>query len=421
VYAAYTFLLAVGLALALPYYLWRGRSDGRYRRTFRERRGHLPAGICSERPSIWIHAVSVGEVLAAATLAEPLKARYPERPLFLSTTTVTGHAIALERKAAFDGLFFAPFDFPGPVRRVVAAIRPGLLVLIDTELWPNTIRETRRSGARVALVNGRISERSFPRYRRVRSLLSRVLAEVDLFLMQSDLYARRLVEMGAAAERVRVSGSLKFDAAAAAEPSPELSERLAIPGPLFVAGSTVPGEERAVLEAFAVVRAATPTCRLLIAPRHPERAPEVESLVRAAGFECLRRSDMQPGDWRGPEQVALLDTLGELSRVYALASVVFVGGSLEPRGGHNILEVAAAGKPILVGPHMQNFHDIAELFRAEGAMLEVRDAPELGAAVASLLADPERARGLGEQARFLVEKNRGVVERTVDALAGLLG
>jgi 3-deoxy-D-manno-octulosonic-acid transferase len=421
VYAAYTFLLAAGLVLALPYYLWRGRSDGRYRRTFRERRGHLPSGIRSERPSIWIHAVSVGEVLAAATLAEPLKARYPERPLFLSTTTVTGHAVALERSAAFDGLFFAPFDFPGPVRRVLAAIRPELLVLIDTELWPNTIRETHRSGARVALVNGRISERSFPRYRRVRSLLSRVLAPVDLFLMQSDLYARRLVEMGAAAERVRVSGSLKFDAAAAAEPGPELSERLATPGPLFVAGSTVPGEERAVLEAFAVVRAARPDCRLLIAPRHPDRAPEIESLVRTAGFDCLRRSTMQAGDWQESRQVALLDTLGELSRVYALATAVFVGGSLEPRGGHNILEVAAVGKPILVGPHMQNFHDIAELFRNEGAMLEVRGGRELGEAVAALLVDPGRARNLGERGRLLTERNRGVVERTVDALAGLLG
>jgi 3-deoxy-D-manno-octulosonic-acid transferase len=420
VYAAYTSVLAIGLVAALPYYLWRGRRDGRYRRTFRERCGHLPSDVRSERPSIWIHAVSVGEVLAAATLAPPLRARFPDHPLFLSTTTVTGHAVARERAGGFDGLFYAPFDFPRPVGRVLAAIRPALLVLVDTELWPNTIRETRRAGGRVALVNGRISERSFPRYRLVRRLLRRVLSHVDLFLMQSDLYARRLVEMGAPPDRVHVSGSLKFDAARAVPAPAELRERLSGPGPLLVAGSTVPGEERAVLDAHAVVRRAHPACRLLIAPRHPERAPEIEGLVRSAGLDCLRRSRMQPGDWRGPEQVTLLDTLGELAGVYALASVVFVGGSLEPRGGHNVLEAAAVGKPILVGPHMQNFHDIAELFRAEGAMLEVSGGAELGAAVAGLLDDPERARVLGERARRLVEGNRGVVARSVDALAGLL-
>jgi 3-deoxy-D-manno-octulosonic-acid transferase len=420
VYAVYSGLLALALVLALPYYLWRDRLDGRYRRSFRERLGHLPEGLRSEAPSIWVHAVSVGEVLAAASLLGALRERFPGRPLFLSTTTATGHAVARDRVGGLDGLFYAPFDWPGPVRRVLERLRPALLVLVDTELWPNTIRESRRAGARVALVNGRISERSFPRYRSLRPLLRRVLSQVDVFLMQADLYARRVVAIGAPASRVRVVGSLKFEAAEPAAPAPELAARLAGPRPLWIAGSTMPGEEESVLEAFRRVREAVPGAGLLLAPRHPERAPAVEELVRRAGFECLRRSRLEPGQWRSSEQVVLLDTLGELASLGTLAAAVFVGGSLVPKGGHNVLEAAAASRPVIVGPHMENFQQIAEVFREAGAWVEVRDAAALAEAAIRLLSEPAWREELGGRGRALVERHRGALGRTLDALGELL-
>jgi 3-deoxy-D-manno-octulosonic-acid transferase len=423
VYITYTLLLALGMACALPYYWWRGRSDGRYLRTFRERMGRLPPGLSASGPSIWIHAVSVGEVIAAGTLIAPLRRRFPAHALFLSTTTLTGHTVAHERLSGLDGLFFAPFDFPGPVRSTLRAIRPALFVLIDTELWPNMLWQTHRSGAKIALVNGRISERSFPRYKRLRPWLTRVLENVDVFLMQAEIYAERLVAVGAVSERVRVTGSLKFDAAREESPSAELRARLGTPSadsPLWVAGSTVPDEESAVLEAFGRVRREHPRTRLLLAPRHPERADQVSALIQAAGFHCVRRSQLQPGEWSSPETVLLLDTLGELAQTYSLASVVFVGGSLVPKGGHNILEAAAAARPIIVGPHMHNFQQIAEVFRAEGAMLEVSTGAALGEAVSNLLGDPVRCAALGQQGRAIIERHRGVVARTVDSLADLL-
>jgi len=421
VYAVYDVLLALALVLALPFYLWRDRLDGRYRRSFRERLGRLPESLRSDSPSIWVHAVSVGEVLAAASLIRALRERFPGHPLFLSTTTATGHAVARERVSGYDGLFYAPFDWPGPVRRVLERLRPALLVLVDTELWPNTIRESRRSGARVALVNGRISERSFPRYRRLRPLLARVLVEVDVFLMSADLYARRIVSIGAPESRVRVVGSLKFDAADPRAPAPELAALLEGPRPLWIAGSTMPGEEESVLEAFRRVRAAVPEAALLLAPRHPERAPAVEELVRQAGFGCLRRSRIGPGEWRSPEQVVLLDSLGELASLSSLAQAIFVGGSLVPRGGHNVLEAAAASRPVIVGPHNENFQQIADVFREAGAWLEVRDAAALAEAVIRLLSEPAWREELGGRGRALVDRHRGALGRTVESLAELVG
>jgi len=421
VYAAYSALLALALVVALPVYLWRDRIDGRYRRSFRERLGRLPEDVAAGSPSIWVHAVSVGEVLGAASLLGALKQRFPERPLFLSTTTATGQSVARERVRGYDGLFYAPFDWPGPVRRVLQRIRPALLVLVDTELWPNTIREARRAGVRVALVNGRISERSFPRYRRLRPLLARVLAQVDVFLMQAELYAERVLAIGAPASRVRVVGSLKFDAADPAPPPPELDGRLAGPRPLWVAGSTMPGEEEQVLEAFRAVRRTLPGAALLMAPRHPERAAVVEALVRETGLGCLRRSRLAPGDWRSPEQVVILDTLGELAGVYSLAEAVFVGGSLVSKGGHNVLEAAAFARPVIVGPHNENFQQIADVFRQAAAWVEVEDAAALAREVTRLLSEPDWRDELGGRGRALVERNRGALARTVDALEELLG
>ena len=422
VYFVYNLLFAIGFLFALPFYLWKDRGSGKYRRTFRERMGALPIAVTtSDRPSIWIHAVSVGEVLAAKALIAALRERLPRHRLFLSTTTVTGNAVARKSLSGLDGLFFAPLDFPWPVRKALRALDPALLVIMETELWPNLIREARRQGTRIAIVNGRISPRSFPRYRLSRLFWRRVLPQVDLFLMQSEPHAERVRALGAPAERVRVPGNLKYDAVADARPP----ERLALivgeaaERPLLVAGSTVEGEEAQVLRAFQSVRACTPKAALVIAPRHPERFASVPALVEEAGFRCRRRSETEPGAWQNGE-VLLLDTLGELAQVYPLATAVFVGGSLMPAGGHNVLEAAAAGKPVVVGPHMENFQEIADELLGEGALVQVRSAGELGDAVSVLFADEPRRAELAARARAIVLRNRGACARTVEQLAALL-
>jgi 3-deoxy-D-manno-octulosonic-acid transferase len=419
-YFVYSVGLALGFALALPYFIWKGRRRGKYFRTFAERMGRLPVylNVDAER-SIWVHAVSVGEVLAARPLLLALRTAFPRHRLFLSTTTETGNAVARQNARGLDGLFFAPFDFRRPVRQVLGTLRPDLLVLVETELWPNLIHEAHLRGARVALVNGRISPRSFRRYRRIRALLRPVLSEVDLFVMQGEAHARRIVEMGAPEARVVVSGNLKFDSVEA----PRVPERLArLLGqrqrPVWVAGSTVAGEEELVLQAYHRVRQAAPDTALVLAPRHPERFDEVLRLIEAAGFRCRRRTGLEPGEWRDGE-VLLLDTLGELAHLYPLASVVFVGGSLVPAGGHNILEPAVAGHAAVVGPHMENFQEIADAFRAERALWTLASADELAPTIVRLLGDPGERAAYGGRARALVERNRGALERTVAALRAL--
>jgi 3-deoxy-D-manno-octulosonic-acid transferase len=421
-YFIYSWGLGVLFTLALPYFLWKGRQRGKYFHTFRERMGRLPVylNVDGER-SVWVHAVSVGEVLAARPLLTALRERFPGHRLFLSTTTETGNAVARQLARHVDGLFFAPFDFRRPVRRALEVLQPDLLVLVETELWPNLIHEAHRRGTRVAVVNGRISPRSFARYVRIRALLRPILAQVDLFLMQGEAHAQRIVAMGAPAERVSVSGNLKFDSVEA----PRVPERLArvLPRdnrPLWVAGSTVAGEEEHILRAFHRVRERVPELRLMLAPRHPERFAAVPAVVEAAGFRCRRRTTLEPGDWKDGE-VLVLDTLGELAHVYPLASVVFVGGSLVDAGGHNILEPAIAGKAVIVGPHMQNFQEIHDAFLAERALVPVASSEQLADEVVRLLGDEAARLTLGERGRALVERNRGALARSADALALLAG
>jgi 3-deoxy-D-manno-octulosonic-acid transferase len=403
----------------VPYYLWKGRATGHYWRTFRERMGRLPEGLSPKRDgSIWIHAVSVGEALAARSLVAPLEAALPGRTVFVSTSTAAGGAVAAQGLPA-DRLFVAPFDFPWAVSAVLGDLRPSLLVLMETELWPNLIRTARRQGIPIAVVNGRISDRSFPRYQRIRSLLRHVLAQVDLFLMQSPAYADRIRALGAPPDRVRVSGNLKFDALTEPRPPEDLAAMANGAGALWVAGSTMAGEEALVLRALRDVRAGRPDARLVLAPRRPERFAEVPALAEAAGFRCVRRSALGGAPWRDGE-VLLLDTMGELAGVYALATVVFVGGSLVPTGGHNVLEAAICGKAVVVGPHMENFQEIADEFRQEGALVQIASAERLGPETLALLQDPARRDVIGRKARALVDRNRGARTRTVDALAGLV-
>jgi len=438
-YFLYSVFTAIGLLLLAPYFLVRGLRRDKNLRNLPERLGlrfppELVRAEARSQEGIWLHAVSVGEVLAALPLARTLKERFPERRLMISTTTETGQALARERMRFADAVFYFPLDLPGAMRRTLHAVRPGLIVVVETEIWPNFLRAARQSGAPVAYVNGRISDRSFRTFGwAVPSFRRRVFKDASLYLMQSEEDAKRAVALGAPRDRVVVSGNLKYDLSPAGgnalvawlEPELERSGR----GPLLIAGSVVAGEERGVLEALALVAEKWPETLLLLAPRRPERFEDACGIIEQAGWRVVRRSALSldgasegilreaPGRRRG---VLLLDSLGELAAVYRLADGVFVGGSLVPAGGHNPLEPAAFGKAPVFGPSMENFRDIAAEFLRAGAAVEARSGAELGAAWITLLENNERREEMGRAARALVERHRGATAATVERLAELL-
>jgi 3-deoxy-D-manno-octulosonic-acid transferase len=347
--------------------------------------------------------------------------------MFLSTTTLTGQQLARRSVPDADAVFYFPFDLPIFVRRTLALVRPRLFVMMETEIWPNLLRECRRRGVKTAIINGRLSPRSFSRYRLVRPLMRRVLGDIDRFCVQSEEAARRFIDLGANPGRVVVTGSLKFDSLDIRSTPPQARARdrvlryFRIPSSrsVLVAGSTVKGEESFVLRAFRRLRAANPTVLLVLAPRHPERFVEVEELCRAEGWKVARRSDLAI-DVEPRVDVVVLDTIGELATIYQIATVVFVGGSLVGTGGHNVLEPAVFGKPIVFGPHMENFVEIAEAFVVNGAGVQLGDERELDETLVTLMGDPVRRARLGAAARALVEANRGANDRSVTVLTDLL-
>jgi 3-deoxy-D-manno-octulosonic-acid transferase len=372
--------------------------------------------------------VSVGETLTARVLAADLKERYPRHRLFVSTTTMTGQQVARSSFQMADGIFYFPIDLPFVVRRVLDIVRPQLFIMMETEIWPNLLRECRARGIRTIVINGRISLRSFPRYRLVRPLFRRVLALIDCYCVQGEETAGRLALLGAPRDRITITGSLKFDAlqgpggAAGLERGADRVLRyfhVAAQRPVIVAGSTMPGEHEIVLKAFERVRTLAGNPLLILAPRKPEHFADAEALSRDAGFRTVRRSRLTI-DEEIKADVVLLDTIGELAQVYQVAWAVFVGGSLVDIGGHNIMEPAIYGKPIVFGPHMQNFAEIAESFLGADAAVQVRDGRGLEDTLIDLLANPARRTRLGEAARALVDANRGAKARTLDAMAALL-
>src|SRR6187399_1725459 len=357
--------------------------------------GYLPVSFNLDGDeSIWIHAVSVGEALTARALIADLRDQYPGLKIFLSTTTLTGQQIARTRIHGVDAIFFFPFDLPFIVARILRLVRPRIFIMMETEIWPNLLRACKRQGVKTMLVNGRISARSYPRYKLVRPFFRDVLRDVDRFCMQSDENARRIIDIGAEPARVLVTGSLKFDSlevpgAAAGRGAGRVLRYFRIPPtrPVFIAASTLKGEEAAVLAAFAAVRRTHPTTLLIMAPRKPERFGEAESLARAEGLRVVRRTDLAV-DSEPRADVVILDTIGELAHLFQVATVVFVGGSLVDQGGHNILEPAVHGKPIVFGPYMQNFAEIADAFLKNQAAIQVPDAGQLSSTVVRLLGDP---------------------------------
>ncbi|HEX9748870.1 MAG TPA: 3-deoxy-D-manno-octulosonic acid transferase [Methylomirabilota bacterium] len=412
-YALYSAVLGVGLLAYLPAFLARRRRAG-YGRDLAQRLGRVGDGLPPE-PRCWIHAVSVGESAAAVPLVEGIHRRWPELGIVVSTITPTGARIVAERLAGTAAHRYFPIDLPGPVRRALDAARPRFFIAIETELWPNFLRALARRRIPAMIANGRISDRSFRRYRWVRGLMRRVLADVSVFAMQTEEDARRIIALGAPPSRVVVTGNLKTDLVPdAGDATSAWRERLRL-GPdarVWIAGSTHRGEEAIVLDAFLRARTRCPDLALLLAPRHPERAGEVEELIRERGLAAARRSRLPAGGAPGP--VVILDTVGELAALYALAEVVLVGGSLVPIGGHNVLEPAMHGKPVLVGPHMSNFREGSELLQRSGGGLVVKDGPELEREVTRLLEDHDLARRMGEAARRAFAGRQGAVSATLD-------
>jgi 3-deoxy-D-manno-octulosonic-acid transferase len=427
VHVLYTLAIVVLAAVLSPWFLYQAIRYRKYLPNLAQRMGHLPVSFNLDGdPSIWIHAVSVGEALTARALVTDLRERYPGLRIFLSTTTLTGQQVARSRFQDVDAVFFLPFDLPPFVNRTLKLVRPRLFIMMETEIWPNLLRACRRQGVKTMLVNGRISSRSYPRYRLARGFFRKVLADVDRFCMQSEESARRIKDIGADPARVTVTGSLKFEslespAAASGRGAGRVLRffRISPSRPVFMAASTLKGEESAVLSAFAAVRRAQPNTLLIMAPRKPERFGEAEALARAEGLRVVRRTELAV-DSEPRADVVILDTIGELAHLFQVATVVFVGGSLVDQGGHNILEPAVHGKPIVFGPYMQNFAEIAEAFLKGQAAIQVSSAMDLATTVVRLIGDPvERAR-LGAAARALVEANRGAKPRTLAAIEALL-
>jgi 3-deoxy-D-manno-octulosonic-acid transferase len=427
-YLAYSLLTLVLVLVMSPYFLYQAVRYKKYIGTLRQRLGFLPITFnVDAEESIWIHAVSVGEALTARALAADLKTRYPRLRLFLSTTTIAGQHVARRSLSDVDAVFYFPFDWTFSVRRTLRLVRPRLFVMMETEIWPNLLRECRLRGVGTVMINGRISRRSYRRYRLVRPLFRRVLGDVDRFCVQSEESTRRLVALGADPSHVTVTGSLKFDSLElpAAIVHGKRRERvlrffrLSPNRTVLIAGSTMRGEESAVLGAFGKIKATTPSALLVLAPRHPERFAEVERLAREAGFVTIKRSEL-PIDAEPRADVVVLDTIGELAQLYQVGTAVFVGGSLEDHGGHNILEPAIFGKPIVFGPHMQNFKEIADAFVANDAAIQVQTERELNTALLGLVTDPVRRARLGAAARALVEANRGAKTKTLAVIAELL-
>ncbi len=427
-YVLYSVLIVAFFAVMSPSLVYQAVRYRKYIGSLSQRMGYLPVSFNLDGDeSIWIHAVSVGEVLTARALLPELREKYPKLRLFLSTTTMTGQQIARNNLQYVDEVFYFPFDLAFIVSRTLALVRPRLFIMMETEIWPNLLRACHRAGVQTILVNGRISSRSYPRYRLARPFFRRVLRHVDRFCMQSDESARRVVDIGADRERVLVTGSLKFDSLEIPGSSPIDRGRnrvlryfrLSPDRPVVIAASTLKGEEEAALEAFQRIRATMTNALLIIAPRKPERFDDVERLARRAGWNVARRSELRV-DSEPRHDVIVLDTIGELAQLYQVATAVFVGGSLVDSGGHNILEPAVFGKPIVFGPHMHNFAEIARTFIDNGAAVQVRSARELESVLLDLLGDPVRRASLGAAARALVEANRGARTKTLAAIAQLL-
>jgi len=447
VYFIYSFLLAIAALVLMPYWLVQGLRHGKYFSNLSERLGFSYPSLkqgTNRQGAILLHAVSVGEVLSGIALARRLKDAYPNRQLIISTTTITGNALARERIPFADAVIYFPLDWAFCVRRALNAIKPSLVIILETEIWPNFLRQARGRNIPVLFVSGRISDRSFLRYQKylgavgffLGPFLKRALGNPNMFLMQSEKDAERIRFLGAPADRVRASGNLKYDLDLPG-PTPVshwLEAEVSRTGrtPVIVAGSVVATEEPLALIAFGTLQGEYPNALLVLAPRKPERFEAAADFIHESRRKFLRRSQLSiqtssngaspAGATAIPTDVTvvLLDSIGELASIYRCADGVFVGGSLVPSGGHNILEPAAFGKIPVFGPSMENFSEMASRFVSAGAAVQVESPEDAGVAWIELFRDPDRMRTMGETARALVEDSRGATDRALAVISGFL-
>lgn len=418
-------LLYVGLlAIASPWLIVAAIRQGKYRTGWGEKFLGLVPRRDSQVPCAWIHAVSLGEVSLIASLVAEIRRRHPDWDIVISTTTLTGYSLARSRYAEYP-VFYCPLDFSWAVRRALKRVRPSLLVLAELELWPNLITEARRSGTKVAIVNGRLSDRSFRGYHRFRPLVRRLLAQVDLVAAQNVLYGERFLGIGAPPDKLQVTGSLKFDGATTDRENPATVRLRELAGirptdTVFLAGSTQDPEERLALEAFRELAPAHPDLRLIIVPRHPERFDQVADLLATSGLPWQKRTQLDASPCDPRARVLLVDRVGELGAWWGTAKIAYVGGSMGKRQGQNMIEPAAYGAAVSFGPFTRNFRDVVEaLLAGEGAVV-VQDGAELTGFVRRCLDAPQFAEALGTRARRVVASQLGATARTVDLLDALV-
>ena len=408
-YFTYTFILTAGLLVTFPFYVVRFR---KYLPTLSDRLGFLR--LPQLHGVIWVHAVSVGEVKAIERLVERLRQQFPQRRIVVSTATPTGQELARRRSDIIDHTFYFPIDLPFCIRSTVDRIDPSMIIIAETEIWPNFLRICRGRNIPVVMINGRISDKSFARYRLVRRWLRRVFEDYTMMGMQSEMDRKRIEAIGADPQKVTVFGNLKYDVVAGGQAIDALlTDLLSKWNEIWIAASTMPEEEELVLDAFAELQKTNRKLKLIIAPRHADRFDAVAEIVKKRGMPYIRRSLLNSHPGGGDFAVLLLDTIGELSALFQYAAVVFMGATLVPKGGHNILEPARHCKPIVFGPHMENFRDIARLFLETKAAVQIQTPGELAPAIRSILSDTQLASRLGRNALTIIEQNTGATDRVL--------
>ncbi len=418
----YDIVFVIFAVLYLPYFVLKGK----WRGFNRQRLGILPDAFLArvkDRKAIWLHAVSVGEVIASLPLYDEIRRNFPSEKIIVSTVTPTGSHIARERFKEAE-VIYLPIDLSFITDKVMGSIRPKAVLIAETEIWPNFINSAKKAGAGVIIFNGRVSKGSFKNYSAVRSVLKKVLGKIDLFLMQTSSDAEKIVYLGAPEDRVKVSGNLKYDAALFGGREDErdsFRRKLGLSGGhrLFMAGSTHPGEEEIILRCYKELSKESQDLRLLIAPRHAERSQAVAGCVKAAGLKP-RFVSMSDHSLSGREDVFILDVMGVLARLYSAGDIIFMGGSLIKKGGQNPLEAAYYSKAVLFGPHMHNFEGIASALLSEKAAMRVGGEEDLVKTLRMLLHNPEGTRVMGERARSVLEANAGVAEKDLELIEPFL-
>lgn len=425
----YNILLTIVFVPGLVFFFFKMLITGKYRNSFREKLGFRQKGILASVEAgkrIWIHAVSVGEVTAAAPIVTALKKQRPDIRIIFSTSTETGQSMAQRLVTGADAFIYFPLDFPFSVKKTMNLVCPDVFVLVETELWPNFLAACRKRGIKVLMVNGRISPRSFPKYLRTRFFWKRFLENVDQAGMITHIDANRIKQMGMDGLKIRVLGNAKYDALAAMA-SPELHNDIAArygirpDEKFFVAGSTHSGEEEIVMKVYREILKTHPDFNLILVPRHIERTGDVTSLLRQADFnDIITATQMREGRKRRNESIVVVDVIGELFKVYSLATVVYCGGSLVPKGGQNILEAAAWGKVVCYGPSMEDFTQETALLEDAGAGVRIADAKDLLQNVLKLISDPRELDERGKRGQAVVLANRGAAKRYAEMIVGYL-